>query len=425
MYNHCFQKFRFSNNILKKQIVNWKRKLVNMMISNKDELQNIENAMAAIKSGDHEGGAKSLSASISSILNKHVEVSVVPNSNSKQFFAMCIIPEESTISKIISSISSNKGNLQTIQSLWKKTKNWRMQIDEGILTPRFSPQELTAIALHECGHVIQTNSVPSRINSIIQFQIATFSAKDRTMLRGKSFSKFLELPIIQACTCSDPTGIRKEMKADKFAAKCGYTNELMSAITKMEEIAGRNLATDSSVKKATDFSMNAMNSLEQRKAKLVKGHLGALALKLPNNFMKESVLDLMELMSSDERVIYEMVDGTIDTFYYTEFLNIGKKKLTPVTQAQIDYIRARMQDMKTNDDRVMLITYANSKLDLCNYYLDIYKNPELSKKFIIPNTERQLLSFQQQLNDIREEIIKKGLVKDNDFVVFYPSGYEG
>ena len=84
-----------------------------------------------------------------------------------------------------------------------------------------------------------------------------------------------------------------------------------------------------------------------------------------------------------------------------------------------------MQDMKTNDDRVMLITYANSKLDLCNYYLDIYKNPELSKKFIIPNTERQLLSFQQQLNDIREAIIKKSLVKDNDFVVFYPSGYEG
>lgn len=404
-----------------------------MSLRNNPQIQTIENNVDKIKNRDYEAGCNDLGNALSSFLKTKINVRVVPAKTSKQFFAMCVIPEDATISKIVSAIALNKGSVSVISSLWKKNKSWRLEIDEKIITGDFTTKEITAMVLHECGHVTQTNSVPMRISNIVQFGVAKSSLDDSSALKSKVFSKFLEIPIIQACTASDANNIKKELKADKFAVKCGYENAIVSAITKLERIAGANTKTDT-LSKATDFSLDASKALQQRKVNLVKTGTAGLLERLPMNYMRESVYEICEILLQPDEKIYELTESFIDwgngiessnTFCYNEFFNIGKKKLNPIRQREIDYIEANLIDLENHTDKLMLLSYTNSKLELCQYYLEIYNHPEIAKKYVIPNTKPQLIAFQKRLLLLKDAIIKKDVTDKQTIEVYYPAGYEG
>ena len=382
----------------------------------------IENSVSKIKNGDYESGCSELGESLSSFLKTKITARVVPAKTSKQFFAMCVIPEDATITKIVNSIAANKGTLSVINSLWKKNKLWRLEIDEKILKGDFTPKEISAMTLHECGHVTQTNSVPMRISNIIQFEVAKSSLNDSSALRSKVFSKFLEIPIIQACTTSGSDNIKKELKADKFAVDCGYEKDIVSAIVKLERFAGSNMHTDL-IDKSTNFALDASKALHQRKVNLVKVGSANLLEKLPSNYMRESVYEICNILREPDDVIYEMCKP--DENMYQESFIIGKKKLACIRPRELDYIEAKLIDLDNSDDKLMLLSYTNSKLDLCQYYLDIYNHPKLAKKYVIPNTKSQLIAFEKRLLVLKEAIIKKDVSYGKDFEVYYPSGYEG
>ena len=398
------------------------------------KIQEIENSLNQIANGDREKGITDLGKGLSDFLKKDISVKVIPTKKTKQFFAMCIIPSVSTIDKIISLIANNKGTISAISSLWKKTNNWTVEIDEKLLSGNFSVRELTAIALHECGHVIQTNSIPNRISTIIQLQIAEASTSDSTSLRSKAFSKFLSIPIVHVCTCGDGDSIKKELKADKFAAKCGYGNELISAINKLNNYAGSSLSTKDSLSKSVSMTLSMSSALQEREAKLVRYQTAKLMDRLPMNFMRESVMDVAQTLRLPDEKVYDLRECTIDwgnekedvtSFIYTEFLSIGKKKLKPILPREIDYIEAKSADMRSADDKLMMLSYTTSKLELCRYYLDIYAHPEVAKNYIIPNTKMQLIQFEKELSMLKKLIIFTPIKKPNDFEVYYPDKYEG
>lgn len=389
-------------------------------------LKDIESCYGLIKTGDSEKGISELSECLSKAIDKHVSVRVVPVNRSKQFFAMCIIPEDSVLNKITSAIVKGDTNLEIISSLWKKCKNWNLEIDGKVISSRFTERELTAMTLHEIGHIIQTNSIPVRINNIIQFELAKANVKDKSIVGSKLYNTLLKIPIVQACTMGNINSIKKELKADKFAVKYGYLTDMISVMGKIQELGGANLSSDNSISKATGVSINTVNSIRTRQANLARQNLSILRERLPENYMKEAVNEFMnDVLTRKDSEIYESTDNIMDLKYYTEFLNIGKKKMDGVTQAQLDYIEANIFDIKTNDDKLMLLSYTNSKLELCNYYLEILYNPEIAKKYIVPNGKNQLLRFRLQLNNLREKIINYKIPKKDDFVVFYPDGYEG
>ena len=90
----------------------------------------------------------------------------------------------------------------------------------------------------------------------------------------------------------------------------------------------------------------------------------------------------------------------------------------------LDYIQAKITEISSADDKIMLLSYINSKLELCDYYLGILDNQKLSKKFIVPNSRSQLVGFKNQLNRLRDMVLKYKIPNDN-LVVFYPNKYDG
>ena len=227
--------------------------------------------------------------------------------------------------------------------------------------------------------------------------------------------------------------MKKEIKADQYASMNGYTDYLVSAMTKIET---RSLGTND-INHDLNISMDALNALKERKAKLMKESFADYCEGLPDCFLKESVQEIERAIFepyekntfTEERVYenaYKDIEHIIEEGYYTEFFGLGKQKVQPILQNQIDYITAKSQDIQSVDDKIMILSYINGKLETIQYYLDILANPKVAKKFIIPNSESQLVRFQTQLNNVKTFVLKYKIPdKRDELVVWYPKGYEG
>ena len=62
-----------------------------------------------------------------------------------------------------------------------------------------TPSELTALLLHEIGHVIYANSITTRICTILQYEIASTSMSNKALIKDRFFKRILSLPIFNAC----------------------------------------------------------------------------------------------------------------------------------------------------------------------------------------------------------------------------------
>lgn len=401
----------------------------------KTDLQKIENYFANIKSnGISSANNKDLETILNKTFHKKFKVNIIPAKERNYSFVMAVIPEKSVITKITTSIGKNQSKVETISSLWKKCNSWLIEIDDRILDTTFSDSELTALLLHEIGHVVESDSVPKRLFDVIQYGVISSSIDTRSMLKRNLFSKVLSIPFIRSCMFGNNSiDLKKEIKADQYASMNGYTDYLVSAMTKIET---RSLGTND-INHDLNISMDALDALKERKAKLMKESFADYCEGLPDCFLKESVQEIERAIFepyekntfTEERVYenaYKDIEHIIEEGYYTEFFGLGKQKVQPILQNQIDYITAKSQDIQSVDDKIMILSYINGKLETIQYYLDILANPKVAKKFIIPNSESQLVRFQTQLNNVKTFVLKYKIPdKRDELVVWYPKGYEG
>lgn len=382
---------------------------------------------------------------ISNILTKcfgkNINVNIITNNSKDSFFVMSVIPDESVIEKITASIMVNDKK-DIVSELWKDCDNWTLEMDSRIFdafTVDLSAQELTALVLHEIGHVINTNAVSSKINNVIKYKIATSPVTANVVMSNNSFSKLLHIPIINGCVFNKTkASLKNELRADNFAVRMGYLSPLTSAIEKISKINNYEKNTlDSEISSGYDFSSNTISNLNMRRNHLNKAKFLNLMNRIPNGTKLKYNLNALEsaLFEGNEmnmitsetkmRLVSESVDKIIDS-YYTEFLNFGRKSLRQITRTELDYIDVQIMDMKTNDDRLMILSYINSKLDLCDYYITIINDKNLSKKYDVPQSLTSLLAIRKRLLISKKKAFAQKIpTRIDDVHVFYPTGYEG
>lgn len=366
--------------------------------------------------------------------------------NHDPFFVMSVFPEVSVIDKVIVAVMSNK-ETKAIKQLWETNKNWTIEIDSRILknspdSLKFSNTELTAMLLHEVGHIVCSTSIPNRISLILRYEMMNSKITNRMMLKDKIFRKILSLPILDSCISDykrDKSSIKEEIKADAFAKKMGYTDELMSALTKLTKCkAYTNTTTlNEKMSKDTQFALNTLSDFQQRKDKLAKHNLLALKEECNSEYINSVIDTFLETVFEDPeeslsifdgkkiKLMQERADKDIEDGYYTEFF-LFKKELKRIDPAEIDYINAKIIAMKNENDRMMIISYIHSKIDLVEYYISILQNPKLSKKYDIPHTMIQLKALRMRLYDLRKAALKQKIPERNkDILVMWPKGYDG
>ena len=91
----------------------------------------------------------------------------------KDIYLMRVEPSKSTLQRIVEA-SMVRRDYNMVKVVWEKEKEWFITIQSQILTGKFFPvtnRELTALLLHELGHVIYTNSIVNSDNLVSIFYL--------------------------------------------------------------------------------------------------------------------------------------------------------------------------------------------------------------------------------------------------------------
>ena len=409
----------------------------------KEAFKSIDNAFLVLQEDKaSETGKKIIKDSLNEIFDVEFDIEIIPVNDNAPLFVMSVFPEKSVVSKIISSVTTNSGNIETIKKLWQQNKKWTLEIDERILNKNIincSNRELTALVLHEIGHVVCTNSIPSRISTIIQYEIAKSKLENKILAADKLFSKILALPILNACVSDSRKSdkpLSVEIKADNFAKKMGYQQELLSVLKKIttNQKYPKGGTINKNMEEMTKFSINTLNQLKAREDNLLKKNLVSLKKECVSPYIESYIDDFYNTIfetgdksiSSIEHLTFmeNRADSIVEN-YYTEFF-FGKKKLSKIDPAELDYIDIKTNEIKNENDKMMLISYIHSKLDIIDFYLEILKDPKLAKKYNVPNSADQLERMRTRLLTSRENILKYKIPERNKgIIIAWPENYEG
>lgn len=402
-----------------------------------DDFKDIETCFTSIKKNDKKSVDK-LASKLSAHFSRNISVHISNIKKGDDLFVMCVTPKTSTIDKVLQYMSGNESKLKAISDVWHSCNDWRLDIDNRILK-FLTPSELTALTLHEMKHIMDTDRIPKRLVDTVQFGVATSKISQRVALGNSNVQKVLELPIISSCQTffdknrmkaeikAERDAMKKEHRADAFAIKNGYLDSLLSAMGKLEKKIKDDAGMQNTAE-AMEYSMNLVNALNERKDLAVKDQLNALNRFLPDGILKESVEEItnswIDSNGQLDRYITESVDEMINDAYFVEF-GLGSK-LAPIEQNQLDYIAVRIETMETVNDKMMILSYINSKIELAEYYIGILQDKKLSKKYKVPHSLENLFRIKAQLEKLREKALNKSISpKDRDIIVYYPNGYEG
>lgn len=374
----------------------------------------------------------------------NISVTPIEKNERDLYFIMSVFPDESTVDKIITSITNDDTDIQAIQRLWQLNKVWNIEIDERILQDKpigFTPSELTAMLLHEIGHIVISTSIPSRVSIIIKYELLKSKFSNRMMLRDKIFRSILSIPILDACV-SDYTrtisSIKDEVEADSFAAKMGYRRDLITALKKVMVVsksAGQQSVNDKIVS-GVRLALSTVSDLEKRNIELSKNRLFGFREEASSQYIKDFVesyidkiygIDESNSTFTNRRLDYFIECGqkTIQDGYYTEFF-LFKKELKRIDPVEIDYIGSKISSIQDENDRMMIISYIHHKLDLVDYYIEIMSNPKTAARYNIPHTLPQLIKIKNTLTDYRIQALKQPLpLKNRGLLVSWADGYEG
>lgn len=406
---------------------------------NKDVLNKLEDLFnLLLQQPDNRQYMEYIGQSLSYLTDKNIYVLVIrPDSKHQDCSAMSVFPDFSSLDIIVEGILNQREDY-VIKRLWEGCEDWFIEIDIRILDGdlKLTARELTALTLHEIGHVLYSNSIPHKINTIIKLEVAKAPKLTSLILSNKLFSKILALPIVNLSNMTrSKESLKKEIQADRVAVSFGYRDDLISAIDKIIKISG--FSVDTSEKETQElsmFSLRCINDLIERKNHLVKKDLITILSNTSSIYEKNLLDSVMKTFirkpfsSISENAKDELIEKTInkitDEFYMSEFFLTSTKRLKRIDPADIDYIGLEINDIRTNDDKMMIVTYIHNKLDIIDYYLDIIDSG--NTKLIVPHSKKELLRMKDILNEYRVSAINKRMPEYRyNIKINYPEGYEG
>jgi hypothetical protein len=258
----------------------------------------------------------------------------------------------------------------------------------------------------------------------------------KQLLKDNIFSKILCFPILNACNFNrSKSTIKNEIQADTYSVNAGYGSDLNSAIEKIIKYAGVSSDEDSDMKELTLFSMDTINQLQNRQNTIVRKNMQKMIVSTPSKFTKAVIIKVGDIFNGNQnggsitteakdKYLEEKVDRITNEFYASEAFFNRIQKLKRIDPADIDYIALEVNNIKSNDDKMMIVSYIYSKLDTIDYYLALLdsKNPRYS----IPHSRESLIQMRTRLEKYKDDAINRKLPEISyGITIQYPTGYEG
>lgn len=377
------------------------------------------------------------------------EIYVVQNKNN-EFFGMSVYPEMSMVDELVAELireGSQSDRESAITKMWAQQKNWVIEIDELILTDarlNSSPSELTAVLLHEIGHVVYNNTVPRRALKVMRYEITKMNYKTKRIIKWKRAQRLLDLVVIEACSSKSFSKYSKdELAADKFVVKEGYGDELYTFIDKLIASFGNSMIDrtereiEQDVEQVAQWSLDTLRELEFRKNKLLR-MLEVVSLRTSSLYISSLVMNIRSdffTNRSDKKYIGLKESAVMKEWHKYAAVTEGEliaggsssvcgpnKKITKVKQVDVDLISVQAQKIETLDDKLYVLDLIHHLQNRLEEQYDMH----FTKTTNVPLTPKESIKdYMKQLEKIREATVKKSVRRSKTFFQKYPKGYEG
>ena len=184
------------------------------------------------------------------------------------------------------------------------------------------------------------------------------------------------------------------------------------------------------------FSVDTLMQLQKRQNNIARRNISYMIKSTPSKFAKKIVMVISNGLNGSntpnstvteavkDKYISDRIDSIMDSFYASEAFFNRVHKLKRIDPADIDYIGLEVNNIKSNDDKMMIVSYIYNKIDTIDYYLALIdsKNP----KYVIPHSRESLVNMRNILEKYKNDAINRKLPEVNYGIsIQYPTGYEG
>ena len=366
--------------------------------------------------------------------------------NKKSFFGMCIYPSTGEIEMLTKAMMSAPNSKVKYNDLEKLHREFMMkatmvvEIDSMLLYDsnlNASAGEVTAILLHEIGHIVASNSVINRMRRAKEYMMTKFDSNVRRLIgQMPMIDNLFGLVSLQIFSNQLNIQLLKEKQADELALKEGYGEDLFSILGKLiangkgDHIKRSNKEIDKDIEVTIDWLVVNIKELQYRKNRL-KQSLKLLKLTTPSKYLSNAISHIHDrLFKHDEdRVVATLVNeafilSNIRTkkFKAPSGAMDGSGRVKRLVSRDLDIYRAELERVNTVDDKIFLLERLHDLLDIAEY-----------AKYMLETEPRRVMQSEQtidqyiaSLNDLIRATSNKNISKEKyGLYIKYPADYEG
>lgn len=366
--------------------------------------------------------------------------------NKKSFFGMCIYPSTGEIEMLTKAMMSAPNSKVKYNDLEKLHREFMMkatmvvEIDSMLLYDsnlNASAGEVTAILLHEIGHIVASNSVINRMRRAKEYMMTKFDSNVRRLIgQMPMIDNLFGLVSLQIFSNQLNIQLLKEKQADELALKEGYGEDLFSILGKLiangkgDHIKRSNKEIDKDIEVTIDWLVVNIKELQYRKNRLNQS-LKLLKLTTPSKYLSNAISNIHDrLFKHDEdRVVATLVN---EAFILSSIRNKKFKapsgamdssgRVKRLVSRDLDIYRAELERVNTVDDKIFLLERLHDLLDIAEY-----------AKYMLETEPRRVMQSEQtidqyiaSLNDLIRATSNKNISKEKyGLYIKYPADYEG
>ena len=379
----------------------------------KKDCSGLVRCMSALKSNQ----SKTVLSEIEKELNKFFKDSkckdvIYTKNTDKMFFGMrtYAILTDNEINNILTSDDS------------VRIEKYYLEIDSKLLELGLTSRELTAILLHEVGHLVNDSTPAEQVRKAIDVYMAE-NGIELNLKDAYETTKFLTYAIKDSIRkfTSMFTRNDEEILADEFVFMCGFGGELESAFKKITKstktLKGANdnklLGLLYSLKIYTDIGVHRSSAIKTlNKMKSLTGS------KLEQREMDEAITALKRISVSESRLCREGYNCIIvENCTLLEAENVGlvekirRKGLKGIEEDLYEF-QLRIKNVETEEEAMLLLRQMNTRMSILDDYLT-YSPPENPKEK--DRWEKVYLKYY----DIRDDFMKKSIWNKKQYGVWY------
>lgn len=380
-----------------------------------------------------------------------------------RFFGIEVFPCEPVMMNMTAHLLSGSCDGQDFIQKWRSITCWKVCIDALCLDHdfiAFNPKELTAMLMHELGRVMVSDQPPQ------QFYEAYLAGRARMRnvynISAKTLANIYAIPMAIACTpkfwVDDENNVKLDSTADATLIETGYSDHLMSAMTKIvKKIGNRPFSPDNcyEVNASIDWANKNIVDVYHRKNELLD-ELYYIAIQRNDGYIPnlcDSILNSLgvalrerysgHVVPSYGTGVLALADGTITLEAYQPifdakryatfescwasaqeaFMNRFTKKRTNLpTQYDIDRILVEIDRIQNASDRIYVLDMIYS----CVQKIDMFEESLMDDPNDLRRWESKLAEMRDTLDHARRMVLdKKNFDKSYKLWVKVPEGYEG